>query len=315
VLAVVAALGVAFRHTPSFASTARTVDAHFRLDDCAATALQFSDAQDPASRLVVVEASSRLRAMSPSLLPLGGSASTGWASLATIATSILIVFVLAGSDSPPASGSGTGTASNAAAGRRSTPAQPARAGGAAARGETTATTEAPSSAAATQVSGRNEQPRTREGGAARPEGQRTGADASATNSADNRSGTAQPSAAPAPATSARQPSTTGTSGSGRDASAGVTGRGAERARSGAGRGGNGIASNGAAAGGISGGAVVTSAAVTPVTAQPVSTTFDTPAYRSAYARAEAAVSDQRIPPRLRSYVRDYFVAIRPRADQ
>jgi hypothetical protein len=68
---------------------------------------------------------------------------------------------------------------------------------------------------------------------------------------------------------------------------------------------------GRAGGGVRDGALVAGGSRQAQAALPASTDRRTATYAEAYARAEAAVPAERVPADLRSYVRAYFLAIRP----
>jgi hypothetical protein len=290
--------------TPSAAVTAHIVDRELGLHDRTVSALQFSSADDEISRLVVAEGAARLAEQNVSRLPFAITPAGKWLPIA-MASLFALVFVTRESPRSPGpelleSGHAVTTASQPSRDQASRPATPGSS-------EFGAQSSAGSPVAEAD---RGAQP-AREGHAPTVAGQTTGAAAEATKRAGNLPQT------PATSTSASGSVSSETRGGATGASA-VRGQGVTAnasAASGAGRG-AGVPGGGEnATGGVSGGDLAHEGA-TRMTAEPVGVVDRrTTSYAAAYSRAESATAAEHVPVPLRSYVRAYFLAIRPAANR
>lgn len=310
-LAIVGAGIGALVTTPSLTDTARTIDGYFRLENRAVTALQFSDAPDPMSRLIVGDATRRLGGIPASRLPLGGAApKLRWAAIATAAASVLLVYLTAGGTSVPLTESvgPTAASGSAAAGQalsRSDAGRAAGRGGAATR----TSTSAQASPVPTRRMGPGNAATTRDAA-----GESRGATPGTTPSAgtDTLDRAVQPDRAIG---EARRSLSASTSTSAPAAGGAGDGQGSAADASGAGRGGRNVAARSAGSGGVAGGALLGDRTTGRSGEQETTVDMAGLTARAASARAEAALGDQRVPPRLRAYVRDYFVAVRNQTGQ
>jgi len=302
---VLSALAIAWIRTPSLSETARALDRHARLDDRAVTALQFASADDDVSRLVVGEAMARLETTPVTVLPFDVSARWGWGALGVLAASGLIVISLGRPDVRSSSlpEFGASQAGPSAQAERANSRQGSARGIRTGDG-TAATPERPDALTAARRTNGNED--SGQSGAARAHAgnSRTESDTTA-GDRDQRiqSGSSSRQRAEAGSTS-RSTSDGERGGCGDTSRAAVLGAG--------GRGARGATRDSTSGGGVAGGALARDDAAPTGAASPVTTVLSTAGYRSAYARAEAALTRERVPPRFRSYVRDYFLAIRPR---
>jgi hypothetical protein len=305
---VLSAWAIAWLRTPSLSETARALDRHARLDDRAVTALQFASVDDEMSRLVVREAMVRLETTPVTVLPFDVSARWGWSALGVLAASGLIVISLGRRDVRSSSVPEFG-ASQAGP---SAQAQRANARQGSARGVqtgdgTAATPERPDALAAARRTNGSEDSGQSSAARAHAGSSPTESD-SATGDRDQRNQSGSSTGQRAEAGSTSRGTSDGERAGGGDISrAAVLGAGGRGAR-GATR------HSTTTGGGVAGGAVAQDNAV-PTVAASVNPVLSGAEYRSAYARAESAIARERVPPRLRSYVRDYFLAIRPQSPQ
>ena len=311
VLAVLAAYGWAVRRTASLPATARIVDRELKLQDRATSALEFLHGTDAVSRLVVADASSRLELLPVSSLPLSVPRSSRRVAALT-ALSALIFMVLASSmrESPTGvTSSASGRPDRASAdvdGRSPRPsaAQPAaRAAGdgreprvAAPSSDLQPTPPMGMAADAAKTTAANRDPR------------------DVTLPKDVTSPDAVPSSAPE--RTGLRPGTDAAASSRNDPRANTPpGSTANSALSARGQGARAPSTAQAGGGGISGGALADKPAGVSRSARTGGSRRQSTPYAMAHARAEAALATEHIPVGLRSYVRAYFVAIRPSPKQ
>jgi hypothetical protein len=309
VFTLLAAWLVALIRTPSLSATARVLDRRARLDDRAVTALQFAAAGDAVSRLIVEETRARLETTPVSRLPLDVSGPWRWGAVAVLAVSGLIVI---GLDQPNA-----GSSSMQPAGPSSAAAPSTRATRANARQGSSSATRTGDE----RMAGAPEHPETTLTAAQKVKG---GDDSAAVG--DPRAGVGNTATQPGSATQDGEPldrvgsasaPRTEAAATARGTSDGDRGGGGDASRadtaalSAAGRGGRGATRSATTGGGVAGGALARDGAAPKASASPANSVLGTSDFRRAYARAEAAIGRERVPPRLRSYVRDYFLAIRP----
>jgi len=274
---------------PSLRDIAASIDARLHLQDRLVTALQFNAAVDPFSQLVVRDAHSRVAAVRasdavPFALPLSIRAVSAAAAI------VSAVMIVATAEVPPWSRAGW-----TSLGGPDVPANAAVGAG-------------PASSAAKQQLNQAE--------SSSASANRTERSSARQQSGSDRTEATTPSVQARDLSEMVSPSSGGTGRLER----GATARGDT---TGTDTGTNtpddaGVASGGASTsyeprgGGVANG---TRSALSTDTTAP----FDDPAYRAAYLRgrvaAESAVAQDRVPTDLRSYVRDYFVAIRPAGDK
>ena len=303
-LAILGAYLVAVIRTPSLTATARVVDRELRLQDRAVSALQFSESTDAISRLVVAEGAARLEDVPASRLPLAVPVTARWLA---IGTSALFAAVLVSRTIPPSPGAvpaGTGRATATASGSARSP----RAGA--------ALPDAPGSQARFP-------PASSPAGAAIPPTRQAPAPGTPSSSEGTGRGAVTASKAPADPSieSGSAPSSEGTSP--KRAEAGGAAVVASRADGGSKNGTTALTARGRGAGtpggseGLAGGAGATIGG-SELAAPPQPNDAGnrrTGAYAAAYDRAEAATAAEHVPFALRSYVRAYFLSIRPASRQ
>ena len=285
-IALAAALISAMVRAPRLRETAAALDARLRLQDRMVTALQVSNDGDPMARLVLRDAASRIAGLSPAhAFPLEPPAH--FRAMVAGAVSISVAFAIAGAAAAPswridrASGVGAAATSGGPQGRASRPG----ASQSAASAEITPSTVRPSSAppAAVEQPARGTEPAVgrdlgRTPSALRASGARGGSQASPTAADRDIPGSKVPAGAPAAGRGA-----VGEAQGPIQAAGGVKGESLRAA---------------ASAPGASGGD------------SPLSPAYAA-RYRTASARAQAAISQERVPAGLAAYVKRYFIAIRP----
>lgn len=284
VLAVAIATLPSFLRVPSLRTSATAIDTRLRLQDRTVTAVQMLDDADPIARLVVRDAAMRLSTVSPSgVFPFEAPLHFRAAVAGALGATVLLVVMTAIRGQTGASSSGSGgmrSAGAAQSGRMSTPPSNAQVVEGAAPSGASARPQAPSPTPAT----REDTPVGRE---------------SARNDPANQT----------PAGNGSEPrrSTSPASASARDAGAAAGARDS-------GRGATGFSERAAAAAGGVGRTVDANPAEVTRRATPAAAPADA-AYRDQYriasARAQSAVAQERVPTRLRTYVKRYFVAIHP----
>jgi hypothetical protein len=286
-IALAAALIAAMVRAPHLRETAAALDARLRLQDRMVTALQVSTDDDPMARLVLRDAASRVAGLSPvQAFPLEPPAH--FRAMVAGAVSVSVAFAIAGAAASPrwrierAPGGGAAATGGGQRGRASRPRAPQSAASAALVPSTTARPGSTVPAAVQQPARGTEPAVGRDLGrippALRAPGARGGSQASST-SADRD---VQESAVSAGASAA--------------------GRGAA----------------GEAQGPIHAAGGVKAEALRSTASAPGESGGDSPLspayaarYRAASARAQAAISQERVPAGLAAYVRHYFIAIRP----
>jgi hypothetical protein len=300
VFAVAAACALAFIRTPTIAATARIVDAELQLQDRTVSALQFSALDDAIARLVVNEGISRLQSQKSASLRVTVPARGRWLCLAAALLFVVVFVARDGSSSAPASPSQSGAAVTTSRGASQRGGTPTAAAASAPAG---AARETPSLSGAGSTT-----PETR-----RPETQRNAERAGATERrdssahADNATGSP---AATAATTDAMRPAPAG-AGAAQNAGQGGAATALASNPSGPGRGAGAAGGRERAAGGVAGAKLAgTNPQPTPGASAARGDRRDA-AYAAAYARAESATAAEHVPVRLRSYVRAYFLAIRP----
>jgi hypothetical protein len=273
-LSLIASAVLAIVRRIGFRTTAHHVDSSCRLDDCIATAVQFADADDAVSQLIVRQAQQRLESVSPgAAFPLRwgleSKALTAAAIAATVVLGIGMLRVPRWPGRPVATGIAGAGEGSVTVGDLS---RPSRA----------ATSSATRSSAPAPV--------------ARPAGSTPQSDAGQTSDPsghDRKDPRTALAMTPALQSASVDSAAGGTSPSGRGASA-ATGSTARATTDGA--------------GGVSGGRL---APFTPPTASPSQMTDYAVRYRIAADRAEEALAREQVPAELRDTVRSYFMAIRP----
>jgi hypothetical protein len=284
-IALAAALISAMMRAPRLRDTAAALDARLRLQDRMVTALQVSNDDDPMARLVLRDAASRVAGLSAAqAFPL--EPPVHFRAIAAGAVSISVAFAIAGAAVSPGwridrAPGGAAAAGGAQQGRVSRPGAPQSAASAEAMPSSPRSSNAPPSAA--QQAARGTEPAVgRDLGqtpsALRARGARGGSQASSTSA--DRDVPESTVAAGAPA---------------------------------AGRGAVGEAQGPIhAAGGVKGESLRTAASGPGESGgdSPLSPAYAA-RYRAASARAQAAISQERVPPGLAAYVKHYFIAIRP----
>ena len=312
VLAAVAAYVVTLFRTPSLSATARIVDRELGLQDRATSGLEFLGTMDTISRLVVADASSRLTAIPVSRLALTVPPPARWAIASTVAISMLLLVMPANSTRKSAADSLVAMAATAGPAVEGARGRSARMPVATSvPGAITQAAERELSVSALPLSNRMADPRigaTADAAAHAIEATTVRNDATKTDVSGARHDA--PAAAPDHRTLGPGANSTnrapGRAPAAEDATSAAFARGrGARAPSRAEASGGGV-SNAALAGGGPGALRSTWAGING---------RQSPAYAAAYARAEAATRSDRVPPNLRSYVRAYFVAIRPTSDQ
>jgi hypothetical protein len=316
-VAVVVAVTTMAVATPSLQQTATLIDRRLALQDRAVTALRLLEMSDPIAHLVVKDASRRLAEINPaSVFPFERrSLQLMLIPPAAAAFFVLLAFawsigpILRG-DTPVTAKSEEGTASGAGGPTSATPVDgPATADESqvAGAGDVAAQAGEPSG-----LTGRG-QPIDNPPTGARPSEQR----GEAVDAAQTPDDIAPGSRPPGTTTTSSEQQTglsggdsfdglPGTSGVGRGAGGGAAGPAATRdARSG------GLSPGaGEGSGGVGGNQPLASSSV-PQRVQPPEELPYAARYRDAWVKAQTSLAQSRVPRRLRQYVRDYFVAIRP----
>jgi hypothetical protein len=283
-LAVAIAALPSLVRVPGVRTIAAAIDTRLRLQDRTVTAVQMLDDADPMARLVVRDAAKRLASVSPGrVFPFEAPLHFRGALAGALGATVLFVVMIAGrgqAGAPPNDSDGIRSAGAAQSGRMGKPPSNAR----------VAEGAAPSAAAA-QPTASSPTPATRED---TPIG-RESAKNDPAEQTPARSGStprAVDAVRPAPARDV------GAAAGARDSGRGATGF-AERAA--------------AAAGGVNGAVDANPADATRRAARAAAPAVA--AYRDQYRiasdRAQSAVAQERLPARLRTYVKRYFVAIHP----
>jgi hypothetical protein len=285
-IALAAALIAAMVRAPHLRDTAAALDTRLRLQDRMVTALQVSKDDDPMARLVLRDAASRVAGLSPAqAFPLEPPAH--FRAMVAGAVSISVAFAVAGAAASPswrierAIGPGAAATGGGQQGRASRPGAPQSAASA----ERVPSVARPSSTppAAVQQAARGTEPAVgrdlgRTPSALKAPGARGGSQASSTGADRDVPGSTAPAGAPA------------------------AGRGAVGEAQGPIQ----------AAGGVKGESLRAAASTPSASAgdSPLSPAYAA-RYRTASARAQAAISQERVPASLAAYVKHYFIAIRP----
>jgi hypothetical protein len=284
-LAVAIAALPSILRVPSIRTSAAAIDTRLRLQDSTVTAVQMLDDAEPMARLVVRDAAKRLSSVSPGRVfpfepPVHFSAALAGALGATVLF-VVMTAIRGQAGAPPNGSDGIRSAGAAQSGRMGKPPSNAQvAEGAAAPAAVAAQPKASSQTPAA----REDTPIGRESAKNDPAEQTLGRSGSTPRAVDaDRSAPARDVGAAAGA---------------RDSGRGATGF-AERTA--------------AAAGGVSGTIDPNPAAATRRAARapaPADAAYRDQ-YRIASGRAQSAVAQERLPARLRTYVKRYFVAIHP----
>ena len=281
-LALIVALGAAMVSAPSLRDTAAALDARLRLQDRMVTALQVATDDDPMATLVLRDVAVRIAGVSPSqtfpLEPPAHFRAIGAAAIA-ISTVFVVVSVTAPAwriDRARQVGSPVTGGAQRSRGARSETQQPGANAAPAPSG--------PRPAGASQVAARATEPAVgrdlgRSPAGLRAAGPRRGSDAAAAPAGREAPGATVPAGAAA-------------------AGRGAAGASTELAQ---------------AAGGVKGESLrnaADAAADESGPASPLSPAYAA-RYRTASARAQAAIAQERVPAGLANYVKNYFIAIRP----
>jgi hypothetical protein len=308
-----AAAAVAFAQRPALGSLARTLDRRLQLDERVSAALEHGRHDEPIVSLIVADAVRRLETATPAaVFPMDIARVAGVATAALAVALVMTTVDISRRETTPVTGEGaaSSTGPNAAAAssseeRRSTSA-PRRAAG-------TPTTAEPTIAAPTASDDASlKQPGT-EADRTRDSGESSAAASSTQNTASTTSVRAQ-----TPETGSRGTASNETAVGSDAAIADRSGRDPRQAADvfGAARGARGSGGAGRAdeaaksnAGGVGGGLLGAGAATSLLPASALQP-WQTPArLRLLRAQADAAMSRDDIPPDLRKYVRDYFLAL------
>lgn len=305
VVAFIASAVAALAQTRPSRSIAIALDRRLGLEDRVLSAVQFSGQGDEVSRLVVADAAARMAALGPGAVPWQAPPGGLWLLGAVLCSSMALgvrVMGTSADQSPAAAGgivipggrpSASASANPSVRSPGGVPSETVRASGNPVRSSPVAGGAPEASGAAGIAAAQPSSPADQ----ARP-AEQTGDD-SASVARDN-AGIRVPSTGERRASSA----------SGGD---GQSGRGGTQPTAGGGR--NGLGGNTPGApdpsgrGGAQGGALTSVGGHEVLPRNPDAGSYDM-RYRAAVAHAEAAIAQQRVPPRLRAYVRDYFVGIR-----
>jgi len=302
----------AYLRTPTLRGTVAALDLRTRRDEGLATALQFAETRDPVACLVHRAASARVAALAPRLVfPL--EAPPHFRSMLAALAIVTVVCALnltATSVRWPTVRGGVvisgGPAPMQTSARRQDPNAPERPSGSTASTGPLSASAAPPSQTAPSQRASTDPAISQSLAAAEPTGSARAA-ASTTGGAGPRPATAMLSdgASGAGATASPQ----------RDVTTPRSEPGGTGGRGGIGGGAGGGASAAAeepvnSAGGVSNGALIGLSARSRLTSRPASKEYAA-RYRAARARAEVAVQQERIPPRRRAHVREYFATIHP----
>ena len=269
---------------PSIRTSAAAIDARLRLQDRTVTAVQLLDDADPMARLVVRDAATRLSMVSPGrVFPFEAPVHFRSAVAGALGATVLFVVMNAVRDQPVAPPDGSGgirSAGAAQSGRMGKPPSTAQVG----EGAAPSAVAAQPLASSQTPAAREDPPIGHESAKNDPSGQTLARSESATRTID--------------AARAAAVRDVGAAAGARDSARGATGFAARTA---------------AAAGGVSGTIDANPADGMRGTARyaaPASAAYRDQ-YRIASDRARSAVAQERLPPRLRTYVKRYFVAIHP----
>jgi hypothetical protein len=302
----------AVQRTPTLADTAALIDRTQRLESRAATGLQFADQNDVVSLLVLRDATARLAACDPALVfPVELPRRWPWMLASAAVISVLLAVAVerresrrpAGSlgDAISAGGaparSPAGASQVASASSSSTPRVEPAAPTTSARQDSKPPVDANAPIANRSTSASAPRAAGDTGSAPPPDRQPSSTRLGDPAPADVAAASIRPGEEPA-----------------RQASRGASSSGAAGSTAGgAGGAGTGTARNeGKGAGGIKGGTLTSSLGDPAPADAAVPMTPTSPRYRTDWAKGQAAIARERVPPALRKYVRDYFAAIRPR---
>jgi hypothetical protein len=283
-LAVAIAALPSILRVPSVCTSAAAIDARLRLQDRTVTAVQMLGDTDPMARLVVRDAAMRLSTVSPGrVFPFEAPGHFRAALAGALSATVLFVVMTAvrgQAGAPPDRSGGIRSAGAAQSGRMGKPPSNAPV----AEGAAPSAVAAQPQASSPTPAAREDTPIGRESAQNNPSGQTLARSGSAARAVD--------AARSAPARDV------GAAAGARDSGRGATGFAARTA---------------AAAGGVSG-----TIDTNPANAIPRAVRAAAPAgmayrdqYRIASDRARSAVAQERVPARLRTYVKRYFVAIHP----
>jgi hypothetical protein len=301
----------AVHRTPTLAVTAGVVDRTQRLESRATTALQFAGHNDVVSLLVLRDATARLAACQPALVfPVELPRRWPWMLAGAAVISVLLAVAVERRVSGlPAGSSGIAISAGGAPARSSAGASQV----ASALPSSTSRVEHTAPTAAGQGSkpsvDANAPTANRSTSAMAP---RVPGDTGSAPPADRRPSSTRlgdPAPADVAAASIRSgaaPARDASTGASSSGAAGSTARGAGGAGAGTTR------NKGKGTGGIKGGTLTSSPADPAIADTAVPITPSSPRYRTDWAKGQAAIAREHVPPALRKYVRDYFAAIRPR---
>jgi hypothetical protein len=305
-LAVAAAYTLAVVSVPSVSATARIVDRECGLHDRATTALQFLTASDLVSRLIVADAVYHVERIPPSRFRFAMPAVGRWLGAVAVVAFILALTPLARSTSrvPPLSNSSPTTSPGRAAEDVNRPTR---------RGAEPAVA-AETGRMAGDPGNRAHPAEVRSDVQGQPVGKVEGRLVDDANkptresgdTAGSRATSSRPSGLPA---GRSNPSSAETGSSSGSQGSGDTARGSGSALSASGRGANGAVAEDSRHGGV--GRSELTSGPSRAAEPPAIATRHTAAYAAAYGRAESATRRETVPANLRSYVRAYFLAIRP----
>lgn len=306
-VALVTACAIAWIRTPSMRATAAMIDRHFHLEDRVVTALQFAGDADGVSRLIVSDASAHLARCAPK--DVSGSATHRAIWLALFCGGAALLYALAAVRTPSVFPPGSFSSERAS----STDGQdgPKRPAIVAVSRPAGASASAAGSPEIAKAQGRE---------AVRP-GLQNGTTQVASSGVERATGESilprQPSGPGGSKGTRRDASGGSHANSGSGGAAGTAGRsqaGGERGSDGSGSGGGTGSGTRAGAGGVKGG--LPASPTRRHTALPIPAGSGYSAqYRNARTAAEAAIDQGRVPPILRRYIRDYFLAIQPTGRQ
>jgi hypothetical protein len=307
--AIVSVLAAALR-TPSLADTARLLDRHASLQNRAATALQFIENDDGMATLVVRDAARRMSGLDPAIVFPREYPARPRLLVAAVTVSALVfaasVSRVAWAPQGQSRSAGAAVPGGPAKAAQGLPGRQAETPGATPpRGSTLAAVPQGTQARADDRSTPQDPTVDRE---ARADG-RAGAPATSPSANQQGAGAGSPRRSATSTGGATASDRPGAGGSGA-ASPARDARAAAGAGDGAGQGGGVPGRATRAGGGIKGGALASAMPAVPSRRDTGRTQDYALEYQAAWARAQAALAQDRVPPPLREYVRRYFAAIR-----
>lgn len=311
-LALGSATLLAWLRCPTVQATGSALDRELRLDDRVAAALEAREGHEPVAPLIVRDALLRLRGVKPAqVFPMKLGRPAAVATAGFVGTALLFTLGAPPGPGPEQASAARGGGVRAEGGARSSPAGPLRGRSSEANGErgvpgSQQQVAAPSVAAGQQAAPAGAQPGTTSTRA--PGDQRE-------STADSSQALGGTTAGGAPSGDGRR--STDNQGAADGSGAGAPARGAAStttratgtAQGAAGRSGETLGGTAVGSGGVQGEALGSNADVARTLARRGGLSVTSRA-DAAWTSAGAAMSSDDVPPRRRSYVRDYFIAVR-----